>query len=152
MRQQLEYVVPVWNPNYIIYVSMLESVQKQFFLRALRNLSWEDPKHLPSYESRCKLIELPSLQRRRDMISVMFLLKIIDGNMFVPFVLSKISFNVPVRNLRNFNLLRKNVSRITTTNYANFEPVNNIISIFNRYYDFIDFNDNYNTIKKLILS
>ena len=84
------------------------------------------------------------------MLIVIFMLKILNGDILVPHVLSNLNINVPVFNLRNYNLLLSN-SRIRS-NYLLFEPLNNMIIIFKKNYDCIDFNLSYNTIKKKLLN
>jgi hypothetical protein len=54
------------------YIARLERVQEKFILYALRRLGWMDLNLLPPYESRCKLLNLDTLCRRREISSVMF--------------------------------------------------------------------------------
>ena len=63
VRPILEYGSVIWNPQYELYINMLESVQKQFLLFCLRNFGW-NYLNLPSYISRLALIKLPTLSSR----------------------------------------------------------------------------------------
>jgi hypothetical protein len=53
-------------------IARLKGVQDKFILYALRRLGWINMNLLPSYESRCKLLNLDTLCRRREISSVMF--------------------------------------------------------------------------------
>lgn len=53
-------------------LSKLESAQKHFVLGTLRNFPWNYPIHLSSYKYRCKLIDIPTLQLRRDIMCYIF--------------------------------------------------------------------------------
>jgi hypothetical protein len=50
----------------------MERVQENFILYALRKLGWMNMNLLPPYETRCKLLNLDTLCRRREISSVMF--------------------------------------------------------------------------------
>ncbi len=97
VRPILEYGSVVWNPNYQIHSDKLESVQKQFLLFALAHFRWDSRVSLPSYTSRLKLINLPTLSSRREMLGIIFLMKILNGTVCSSFLLSEIKFNIPIR-------------------------------------------------------
>ena len=65
----LGYRSIIWRPHFLIYVNLIESVQKRFLLFCLRGLGWNSFV-LPSFESRLTLIKLPTLQCRRIMLSL----------------------------------------------------------------------------------
>jgi hypothetical protein len=54
------------------YCYRLERVQEKFILYALLRLGWMKMNLLPPYESRCKLLNLDTLCRRREISSIMF--------------------------------------------------------------------------------
>ena len=138
----------VWNPHYIVHISKIESLQKQFLLFALRNLRWEQDRKLPSYNSRLKLIDLPSLVNRRIMLSVTFLQKLINGEINSPFLLNKLYFNVPTRT-RYFAPLR--LDRCLT-NFAANQPFQVLCQHYNNYYvHFVHTNSVY-CIRRILLS
>ena len=58
----------------------LESVQKQFLLFALKSFNWNPNLNLPSYNNRLKLLNIPPLSCRRTMLSVVFMIKLINGD------------------------------------------------------------------------
>ena len=79
VRSTLEYCSVVWNPNYINGSQRIENVQRRFIRFALRRLPWRDPLRLPSYESRCRLIDLGTLQLRRDTARAMIVADLLIG-------------------------------------------------------------------------
>lgn len=149
VRPNLEYCSVVWCPQYSTHIKSLESIQKQFVLRALRNLPWNDPIHLPPYEDRCNLLRLSTLEKRREMINVLFLCKVIRGDISLSNTLNLICFNVPRHSTRFYNFLKYDVK--IRNNYLKFEPLNVMITMFNENSSNIDFNMSYETIKNNIL-
>ena len=79
VRSILEYCSVVWNPNYINGNQRIENIQCRFIRYALHRLSWRDPLRLPSYESRCRLISLDTLQVRRDTARAMVVADLLTG-------------------------------------------------------------------------
>ena len=77
VRSILEYCCVVWAPYQETYINRLESVQKQFLLFALRKLGWNSFP-LPSYESRCLLINIETLKKRREIAMIIFVTDIIS--------------------------------------------------------------------------
>ncbi|XP_075162973.1 uncharacterized protein LOC142235596 [Haematobia irritans] len=77
VRSNLEYGSIIWDPYYTIHSNKIESVQKQFLLFCLRHRGW-DRQSLPSYQFRLNLIKLPSLQSRRTMLNISFIMNIIQ--------------------------------------------------------------------------
>jgi len=62
VRPILQHCSWVWSPQYAKYHDLIESVQKQFILFALRGLNWETHRNLPSYANRLRLLNLPILK------------------------------------------------------------------------------------------
>lgn len=148
VRPILEYGSIIWDPSYKVYIERIESVQKQFLLFCLRGLQW-NPLNLPSYKSRLALIKLPTLKSRRTMLSVSFVLNIINGNVCSDFLLSNITFRMPFRPSRYYYPIS---IEVFSTNYANSDPFRRICGEFNKLYQHIDFSLNASVIKcKLIL-
>jgi len=94
---------------------MLESFQKQFLLFALRGLNWDTGSRLASYRVILRLLHLPTLNHRRKCHGVMFLLKLINGDVDSPFLLSFLNWNVLCRTVRRFCPLSLPICR---SNYA----------------------------------
>lgn len=149
VRQKLEYCCMIWNPQFVTHRSRLELIQKKFLRRILQHFPWENPIRLPPYEDRLNLLKLSTLHKRRDVLSIMFILKILNGEIFSPYILSIIKINIPSFHLRNYKLLCYDI-RITYT-YLKFEPINVMINLFNKYYSCIDFNVSLYSIKCKLL-
>ena len=128
VRSILEYASVVWNPNYDVHSKRIESIQKQFLLFALRKLGWNRRVNLPSYNSRCKLINLESLRARRLKACALFAFDLLTKKIEAPQLRSLIKLNEPQRMLRNNRIFRLAKHR---TLYGNFEPVNNMCRVFN---------------------
>lgn len=128
VRSVLEYASVVWNPNYDVHSKRIESVQKQFLLFALRKLGWSRRSNLPSYSSRCKLINLESLRARRLKSCALFAFDSVTGRIESPQLRSLLKINEQSRMLRNNKTFRLAKHR---TKYGNYEPVNNMCRIFN---------------------
>lgn len=106
IRSILEYSSVIWNPGYANYNERIESIQKKFLLYALRHLGWRrDSFTLPSYESRCRLIDMESLSDRRNKASLYFMFDLLNGHIDAPDLLSFFSFRVPSRSFRQTNLM-----------------------------------------------
>jgi hypothetical protein len=69
VMSKLEYASCVWM-HYRMVVRY-ERFQETFILYALCRLGWMNMNLLPPYESRCKLLNLVTLCRRREISSVM---------------------------------------------------------------------------------
>lgn len=147
VRPILEYGSIIWDPVYKIHIESIESVQKQFLLFCLRGLPW-NPLNLPSYIGRLALIKLPTLKSRRTMLNVSFLVNLINGDICSDFLISNVTFNVPVRCTRYFHPISITFFR---SNYANADPLRRICCEFNKLYQFIDFSVNTNVIKSNII-
>ena len=149
VRPILEYASVVWSPQYQSYMVLIESVQKQFLLFCLRGLNWDPNLRLPSYESRLKLIDLPTLHSRRTMLNACFVLNILNGTVKSSYLLNAISINVPSRPSRYPRFLKLQYFR---GNYLNFNPLRIAFNDFNFLYNHIDFHSSTFSIKKSILT
>lgn len=134
VRSILEYCSIVWSPFMKTHEERLESVQKQFLLYALRKLGWTSFP-LPSYESRCMLIDIQTLKKRREFAMVSFVNDIVSHRIDSPNLLNSLNFYTPSRQLRNRNLFFINHRR---TNYAKFSPLNRMMSLYNQHCETID--------------
>jgi len=74
---------------------------------------------LPSYHARLRLLDLPTLNHRRKCHGVMFLHRLINGDVDSPFLLSFLNWNVPCRTVRRFRPLSLPICR---SNYALHDP------------------------------
>lgn len=114
VRPILENASVVWSPQYQSYIDLIESVQKQFLLFCLRGLNWDQGYHLPSYESRLKLIHLPTLYNRRKMLNVCFVFNVLNGSTKSTFILNSVCVNVPSRTSRHYTFLKFLILKETT--------------------------------------
>ena len=149
IRQKLEYCCMVWSPQYITHMDRIEAIQKKFLRRVLQHFPWKDPVRLPPYEHRLNLLEMSTLKKRRNVLSIVFVCKVLNGDVFSPCILKLLSLKVPSIILRNFTILRYDIR--TNYNYLKFEPTNVMINLFNENYSSIDFNLSYDRIKHKLL-
>lgn len=150
VRPILEYCSVIWDPLQGVRIQMVESVQKQFLLFCLRSLYSGPVTDLPSYTTRLACIKLPTLESRRKMMNVTFIVKLINGDVISEFLINNLFFNVPQRSTRFFIPLHIPFFR---QNYADADPLIRMSSDFNNFYNYIDFSVNVNVIKrKIILS
>lgn len=136
VRSKLEYASFIWNPFCVTHISRIERIQRKFIKFALHNIHFTQPE--PSYEDKCRLIGLKTLENRRKYLSQVFLYKIICGFVDCSELLDLINFHVPPRILRNHNLF---VIPFHRTNYSMFEPLSRVLNEYNRISDNLDFSD-----------
>lgn len=148
VRPILEYGSVLWSPNYRCHVDRIESVQKQFLIFALRGLGWNDLYDMPPYIHRLKLIDLPNLERRRLMLDIVFMVKLVNGEIDSPFLVSELSFVVPRPTSRYFIPLKLHTVKY---NYEAFNPFYNLCKKYNDMYFLFSSADSLNMIKRSIL-
>lgn len=144
-RSVLEYCSEVWSPNYSNGVERIESVQRRFLRFALRRLPWRDPFRLPSYENRCRLIDLEPLHVRRNTARALFIADSLQGRLDCPTILEQININVAPRTLRNNLMLRLPLRR---TNYSMHGAINGLQRTFNRIASEFDFGTPRRTLRR----
>lgn len=123
----LEYCSIIWSPFYANSVQRIERIQKRFTRFALRNLYWTDD--MPNYISRCALIDLKTLEVRRNTQSIIFIKDILCNRIDSIELLSLIKFYVPERLLRNRRVLFYVSNH--RTNYGLNEPISRSLTLFN---------------------
>ena len=74
VRPILEYSASVWSPHFIKDITALEKVQRRASRLALRLKRGEMP-----YEDRCKLLNWPTLEKRRVFLSIIECYKLVFG-------------------------------------------------------------------------
>jgi hypothetical protein len=147
VRSILEYCSVVWCPHQPIHVTRIESVQKQFLLFALRKLGWSSNLSLPSYEARCMLINIETLEKRRDVAMISFVNDIISQRVKSEYLLENLNFYTPSRILRTRNLFQAEPQR---TMYASNKPVNQMMNTYNQYCVHIDITMSRAAIRKVL--
>lgn len=95
------------------------------------------------------MIDLPSLERRRFMLGILFVVKLINGDIDSHFLTAKIVYNVPARTTRNFVPLKVKFSRL---NYELFNSFNTLLRNYNSVHSLFSTSDPIETIKRLILN
>lgn len=149
VRPTLEYGCVLWSPFYKCYSNSIEAVQKQFIIFALKGLPWNPSEALPPYENRLKLIDLPSLERRRLMLRAIFLIRLLRGQIDSQFLISEIKFNVPSRITRNYIPLNLSLAR---SNYELSNPLRSLCEIYNNLYNNLSLSEPLHAIKISILN
>ena len=71
------------------------------------------------------------------MLNVSFIFNLINGDTECEFLFSKLSFNVPFRESRNYFPLKL---QYFTLNYLNYEPFRAACVDFNKNYSHVDYN------------
>ena len=99
----------------------LKSVQKQFLLFALKSFDWNPNLNLSSYNNRLKLLKILPLSCRRTMLSIVFMMKLNNGDVdsMLIHLFCRINFHVPSRSLRMFAPIKMNNYR---SNFLNNNP------------------------------
>ena len=146
VQSSLEYASVIWAPYYQIDSKRIESVQKQFLLFALKPLGFQGF-HLPSYESRLLLLNMTTLENRRELASVLFAFDILRGNIKIKNLSDRIKLKVNNYALRNRRLL---IEDLHCNNFVFNDTISKSIRIFNKYSDFYDCNISRDTFKKRV--
>ena len=106
VRPILEYCSVVWNPHSMTNIDAIESVQKQFFLFALRGLPWTSNYNLPQCEHRLNLIQLPTLMKRRTITNILFVFKLFNNVVDSSHLTSLLNLNIPDRRVRHYTFIK----------------------------------------------
>lgn len=132
VRPTLEYCSIVWDPVFEVDKKRVESVQKQFIIFALRYLGWQDPFHLPSYESRLQLIDMHKLSVRRSVAACTLVVSCLNGETKSSAIASQFRFHTPTRVSRSASAARKLcLLPLARPLYVNNSPLRRCIESFN---------------------
>lgn len=145
VRSTLEYCSAVWSPRYNNGVERIEAIQRRFLRFALRRLPWRDPYRLPSYESRCRLIDLEPLRVRRNVDRALVVADVIQGRIKCEAILEAVNLNVRPRLLRNNVMLRLPQRR---TNYGSDNALIGLQRVFNRAASEFDYHLTRNVLRR----
>lgn len=148
VRSTLEYCSAVWNPHYQNSVERIESVQRRFVRFALRLLPWRDPHRLPSYASRCQLIDLDALDVRRNVARALVVSDVLTSRIDCPALLQRLNILARTRTLRNSVFLWLPIRR---TNYGLHGAITGLQRVFNRVAFLFDFNLSRDLVKNKFL-
>lgn len=103
VRSKLEYATVIWRPNTQEGTRKVERVQSQF----VKYLFWKENGFYPSYptpiasSTLCEVLDLKSLQARRDICLLTLIYNIINNIIQCPNVTEQISLKVPNMTLRS---------------------------------------------------
>lgn len=149
VRPNLEYASQVWCPYYQDHIKRLESVQKNFLRYSLRHLNWVNPLILPPYSNRLILLQLNTLESRRTIADILFIVQVYNGQIKSDFARNQVYSNLNhSTRFRSENIFRAIFHR---TNYGKFEPINRMFMAVNNYKSHVDFSLTKEKIKKNLL-
>lgn len=98
VRSILEFCSVVWCPYQSTWNAKIESVQRKFTRLALRRA--RDPTDWSSYEERCRVLRLDTLEQRRHVSQATFVAKVLAGEVDSPWIRAQIQIYNPERPLR----------------------------------------------------
>ena len=134
----------VWAPYTLGEIKRIESVQKQFLLFALKPLGFTGF-HLPSYENRLLLLNMTTLENRREIAFAMLAFDLYKGRIKVPNLVNRVEVRNTNYNLRNQRILSE------TSHNNNFlwnDSIDRSIRIFNKFREFFSNDVSRETFKK----
>ena len=99
VKSTLEYASVVFGPVRFGWILRFEKVQKRFTRFAFQRMAGPNAA-MPSYESRCNLLGLESLEVRRSQARVQFIGRMLNGHIDAPTLLEQIGLYASSRNLR----------------------------------------------------
>lgn len=131
VRSVLEYASVIWQPHYPVHIKRIENIQHKFTRFAIRYLDWDyENNPRPSYETRCKMIDIETLERRRFNANYFIFYDILNGFIDAPRLSEEIVFNEPARSLRNNGNDRIRIE-FRRTNYGKNAPMNRMSRLYN---------------------
>ena len=104
---------------------------------------------LPSYETRCQLLHLDTLQLRRDLARAVMASDILTARIDCPELLSQLNLHVPARRLRSTIALHIPLRR---TNYSVNSAMFGLQRVFNRVSCVFDFHVSRDVLRNKFLS
>ena len=137
VRSNLEYGSVVWYPVQVVQKSKIESVQKKFLIYLFKKFGYLYYVKFAPYDFKIKLMGLESLEIRRTNACHYFIFDLLSGRINSSHILSLINISVPPISFRHYRFL---IPQFHRTNYGVFEPLNNMIILFNTIFEHFDFN------------
>lgn len=137
IRSNLEFASCIWSPSDLSHKNFIESTQRQAIIHINReNMNRQENGFvLPPYADRCAGLGLGTLLRRRVNASVLFIKKVISGQLESPPLRKNMSLNTGIRTFRNPEFIRLKHS---STDYGLYAPFNYACRAFNFAPLFID--------------
>lgn len=147
---KLEYASIIWNPGYQTFSNSLEGIQRKFLKFASFRLDGVYPPVGVPHHDLLSRHNVLSLSRRREMHSLIFLLKIIHSKLDCPLILCQLNFNIPTIVTRRTNTFYLPTPR---TNLLKFSPLFCLCTIYHSVQDNLDiFHCNIHSIKKFFFT
>jgi hypothetical protein len=147
VRQLLEYASPVWSPYHLGLIEKLEAVQRRFIRLAgvRQGLHYRE---IPLVALQVELL-LPDLQVRRCVADILFLAKLINGQLDCPLLLSQVDFRIPSRTRLRDLFSRRHYQR----SYDFHGPLARMMRLGNGFCDTFDFfNDSPAIMRRCVLA
>ena len=145
VRSILEYCSVIWSPYYQCHIGRLERVQNKFAKYLL--FKFHFPYQVLSYETRLLLCGLQTLEHRRRKALLIFLYKLLKGEIDCVSLLHAVPFHVPGRRTRHFQLFFERTHR---TNYGRSAFIDRLVNNYNVNFSDCDiFNLGLSTLKNL---
>lgn len=148
VRSHLEYASQVWNPQYEVYKSRIEGIQKKF----LRYLDFKTRQRSIDYKHRCKKYHFLPLESRRNINDTTFLFNLANASIDCPELLSKVHLRTNQLGFRQRSLLHVPFSR---TNFRKNSFLTRVSRTFNRLSivnDFDLFCSSVSTVRRVLAS
>lgn len=97
---KLEYAALVWSPSYLNQIKRIEQLQRKF----LKFMCWKSdgiyPERGCDHFELCARFNLFTLEERRIVVAIMFIVKLVRGNIDCPQFLEQLPFRLPSVNSR----------------------------------------------------
>lgn len=120
VRSRLEYASLIWNPHYEEQMNQIEKVQRRFLKYLFFRKHGVYPRRSYPHDRLLGEFDELLLANRRTSGSLLFLQRMINGDIDASDILEQISFRVPQFHSRNINLFYPNMAR---TNMGRKSPV-----------------------------
>lgn len=149
VRSKLEYGSLIWYPHVNYLSEMIECVQKRF-VKFIYYKSFGFFTNLIPYSELLDIFELPSMTKRYKLNTLIFLYKLLKGQIDDSALVSQINFAVPRPGSRSIYMFTPNYSR---TNLGYNSPFNNMCRFYNCYCREVDiFQDSISIFKTKLLN
>lgn len=137
VRSHLEFASVIWSPHQITHRIRVESTQMDavIYLRGDYKNREENDFVLPPYIDRASDLKLITLVRRRVNASILFIKKVISGQIDSPSLRAQLNLNTGVRTYLNPEFIKLNFFR---TDYGLNSPLNYACRAFNHAALFVD--------------
>lgn len=107
----------------------IESIQNRFLRTVSFRCNVIRQPHT-SYQPLLSFLNLESLETRRIRLDLCFIFKLLNGDIYCPNLLAKLTFNIPNRSTRQSNTF---YVPFQSTNYSKNAPVNRCMLLVNKY-------------------